>query len=288
VSWKKKFLLLFCTCSILLFSGCATNRFARGPDADLYGAILNDNLEAAKAALDAGARVNQRNDRGETPLTYAALMGSPKTIKFLLDNGADVNIRNSKGWTALMRVSMFYSKSQAGPVSPKFTVEAFLEKGKLLLDRGADINARTLGGATALVIAASAGTAELLKLLVDRGAKYPEQPVLVLGVSNREWGLLREVRVMVQSDGPPRELYNSSDTNKDIDGRTLTIKPGVYNLRVIINEDRGEERVLRGVKHFFASGKIGVTFNAGKMGIYVVRYETQKETWQAWVSSYEP
>ena len=73
----------------------------QGPD-QFYNAIRGDDLRQIGAMLDHGADVNAKDQRGITPLMYAAAVGSLEAMQRLLDKGADANARNAAGSTALM------------------------------------------------------------------------------------------------------------------------------------------------------------------------------------------
>jgi ankyrin repeat protein len=93
---------------------------------------------------------------------YAVLYGDADAVRLLLENGADPNARNDAGATALM-----------------WAVD-HLESTRLLLERGADVNVRSTDGRTAIGLAAGrAGSADIVTLLLDRGAKLAGEPVLV-------------------------------------------------------------------------------------------------------------
>jgi ankyrin repeat protein len=99
---------------------------------------------------------------GITPLMYAALYGDATSLQQLLDLGADPNLKNDAGATALL-----------------WAVDS-LDATRLLLDRGADPNTRSVDGRTPLVLAAArAGATEVVKLLLDRGARLDGQTPLV-------------------------------------------------------------------------------------------------------------
>lgn len=78
---------------------------AAGADPDFCnGDLLNaaTSLGAAdvgEVLLDAGARVDLRGNFGETPLHWAANIGSSRMVRRLLDHGAPVDIRDTK-WSA--------------------------------------------------------------------------------------------------------------------------------------------------------------------------------------------
>lgn len=97
---------------------------------------------------------------GMTPLNTAARYGSPGQVRSLLEHGAHVNMTDAEGRGALMSAMLTDSPSAA--------------KVRLLLDAGADVNAQcALGaddGVTPLMAAAVTASAEIVELLIDRGA----------------------------------------------------------------------------------------------------------------------
>jgi ankyrin repeat protein len=76
-------------------------------DARLFAAIESGNLADIDAALNAGARLDVRNESGHTPLHVAANKENVEVVQGLLDRGADPNAgvsggnRNAKGRTPL-------------------------------------------------------------------------------------------------------------------------------------------------------------------------------------------
>jgi ankyrin repeat protein len=129
-------------------------RLAAGASSDdYYKAIRANDLAQLKSLISAG-EVNAKDRRGATPLMYAASVGSVDAVKMLLAAGADAKAKNSFDATALMW----------GITN--------LEKVRLLVDAGAEVNARSKQGMTPLLIAASnAGSIEIVRLLVAKGAE---------------------------------------------------------------------------------------------------------------------
>lgn len=130
-------------------------------------AILNachfDNPRVVSALIGAGANVNVRNSKLDTPLTIICkkpdvTRDTVSVVDALLNAGADVDAQNGKGQTALIKMCRWH-----------ITAEQF-EIVKLLLARGADVNSSVAGNHTLLSIAASSGHLEMVKFFVNHGA----------------------------------------------------------------------------------------------------------------------
>jgi hypothetical protein len=92
---------------LLLDAGANVNaRSATLQDTALARAAQNGNGPTVRVLLAAGARVEDKDGSGWTPLFNAALKGDLEIVEALLSAGADVNVRSSTGWTALKEVQM--------------------------------------------------------------------------------------------------------------------------------------------------------------------------------------
>jgi len=170
-------------------------------------AVEKENVEIVKLLIDAGANVNIRNWRGNsplilavyhghrgivkllidakadlnlnnrhtghTPLIFAALSGNREITKLLIDAKVDLNIkdyvdRNS----ALINARGYFGKINDGGNSALIYAaeQGFTEIAKLLIIAGADVNIKNAHGYTALMFAAGKGFTEIVKLLIDAGA----------------------------------------------------------------------------------------------------------------------
>ena len=117
----------------------------------LFAAIRSGSATALQEQLSAGANPNDSLD-GFSALMAATLTGTLAQMQLLLDHGAAVNYENAQQLTALWL---------AVPDRPKTA---------LLLDRGADPNHRIEGYTVLVKCASFAGTADVLQLLINKGA----------------------------------------------------------------------------------------------------------------------
>jgi ankyrin repeat protein len=129
-----------------------------------YGA--NPNARMTKEPAD-GAR-NVLNRIGSTPFLQAAKLGDVPYMKLLVKYGADPNLKTTEGATAMMAaagVGIWQVGESAG------SNDEALEAVKLCYELGNDVNAVDANGETALHGAAHRGSNEMVKFLVDKGAK---------------------------------------------------------------------------------------------------------------------
>ncbi|MFC1654798.1 ankyrin repeat domain-containing protein [Myxococcota bacterium] len=122
----------------------------------LVSAVQAGDLETVRSLLDAGAEVDTRNRRNETPLHTAAMGGQGKIVDLLLERGAPVDVQANKTlWTPLHILAC--AGDQAGIALS-------------LVKAGADPNARDRWGRTPLHWFAMDGDCEAVDVLIDAGA----------------------------------------------------------------------------------------------------------------------
>ncbi|HTU66678.1 MAG TPA: ankyrin repeat domain-containing protein [Steroidobacteraceae bacterium] len=168
-------------CSLTLFAGMARGQSAPNPAANdqLALAIAKDSAAAAQAALDAGADINANLGEGRTPLITAVMMVKPEAVKFLLEHGADPNRTADDGAVGNALSAAFFAMS--GVAITRRGDEDYvnerrakaLESLRLVAARKPDFDVLVSRGPTRLsplMIAADAGVADAVKILLDAGA----------------------------------------------------------------------------------------------------------------------
>jgi len=128
---------------------------ANAKDGDLIKAASRGDVQRVKELIGANADVNAKSKDGGTALMEAAFKGYADIVALLLDKGADIEASNKVGATAL------------NVAARARTINVV----SLLLNRGAKTEARDrMFRHTALMEAAVWGYADIITLLLDKGA----------------------------------------------------------------------------------------------------------------------
>jgi ankyrin repeat protein len=105
---------------------------------------------------------------GQTPFLRAALAGDVEVMHLLLESHADPNIATDNGTTPLMAAAgVNWTVAQTYDEGP----EKLLEAVKLAASLGNDVNAVNAMGLTALHGAANRGSDDIIRFLVQNGAR---------------------------------------------------------------------------------------------------------------------
>ena len=122
----------------------------------LYRATMFNNTRMMKKLIDAGANINSKNERKKTPLHLAAGFEKIETVRLLVSEGANLESKDKYGSTPLHQA-------------------AFMRNGdsiEYLIESGADVNAVNKYGVSVLHHAIGySSNIELVRMLIEAGAK---------------------------------------------------------------------------------------------------------------------
>lgn len=153
----------------------------------IFAHIRNGDTRAIAAALAERSVLEARDEAGNTPLIQAAFYLDAAQLELFLERGADPNAANRAGATALMRAVMDVHKvrallkrgarvntqSAAGQTALTIACRGYGAAAvvKELLAHGADVHLANPVGSCAVTVAAETGEEEVLRLLLEKGAK---------------------------------------------------------------------------------------------------------------------
>jgi uncharacterized protein len=152
----------------------------------IFTAAREDDIEAMKQYIAAGADINVSDEFGGTVLSIAAYRGNAEMVRLLLDAGATFEIgvfhlaisqSNDNPEVVQAFIDHGVDLDQKADTGNGHTALMFaaefghIEVGKLLLASGADINAVDNVNDPALNIAAFYGQLKFAKMLVEMGAE---------------------------------------------------------------------------------------------------------------------
>jgi ankyrin repeat protein len=178
-------------------------------DGKLFAAINNNDIVAVEHLLHDGANIEARETNGRTPLMNAAEQGSVPLVSLLLENGANALTEDEQSETALSHAARggwvhvvnllvrladtkhknraLFEAVEGGPVvikvidasvhpnqtgtQPAELQESWSATVETLLNNGADIEAKNEDGSTPLDWAAAFAQTDILKQLIQRGAR---------------------------------------------------------------------------------------------------------------------
>lgn len=140
---------------VLALTICGNITVAQNASERLFRASLTNNMEEAMTALGKGAKLDQQDAMGRTPLMMAAKLGYTPLVIIYSDRGANLNLKDNDGFTALMFAALDGQVDPAG----------------VLIGKEADLEIKNKKGLSALMLAAENGNHEVMGALLENGAK---------------------------------------------------------------------------------------------------------------------
>lgn len=150
---------------LLIEHGAKVNETDGTGETPLHFASSRGFVDVVKLLLEHGANVNAKDYNGQTPLDLATLHRWTKTIRLLIENGANVNETDRYGGTSLYYALQYNFNSDHNNEHG-----SDIDTVKLLIKNGADVNVKDKCGETPLYLASRKGSVEIVKLLLENGA----------------------------------------------------------------------------------------------------------------------
>ena len=219
--------------ALMLASGADVQAKTSGGVSALMMASLGGYIEAITPLLAAKSDVNTRDNQGRTALMAAASSGEAAAIQALLDAKADVNAEDATGGTAITYAA---AEGHAGVVGLLQQRGARAGDLELILSAGrcnAEIVRTFLGagmpvdtpsaGTTPLIVAAGGNCADVVDLLIARGAS--------LNAKNSDgWTPLIKAASAGHAEIVEKLLASGADMNiADTNGRTAWMYAAMGN-----------------------------------------------------------
>lgn len=137
------------------------NKPSVGPDTAWFDAVKKGDLATVKKMVEAGQNIDVKDEAslGQTALGWAAFIGYEDMVRYLVEQGADLFATDRADVKNAMKSAILGKNVQI--------VEYLYE---LLKDK-IDINEQEADGETMLIVAASNDRLDVVKFLIDKGAR---------------------------------------------------------------------------------------------------------------------
>ena len=172
---------------------CSFNTFAaENNNESIKRAIKTNDINAIEGFINQGQNINERDDRGYTPLHYALLKNRLKIAQKLIDAGADINAPSSENGltplliatsraTELQKKAKKFMEQSDGDVEKRVTeikLKKYIAKQmnfarkmlEMLIENGADLNQETPLGTPLMNASTNPWNADIIDVLIKSGA----------------------------------------------------------------------------------------------------------------------
>ncbi|CVK86462.1 uncharacterized protein FMAN_06267 [Fusarium mangiferae] len=175
-----------------------------GDSTTLHWAARESKAEIAKALLASGANVDARDYFDRTALYYACMKNSIEVVEILIAYGADVNAEERSHLTPL------WLAAQSGSIECAY---------RLLKAETIDINARHTANDSPLYRAIERGHGDIVKMLVEKGAKIsPHMVDFALELyKSGQLKVKEEVQEEDKNEEEEGQEYEDEDEDEDED-----------------------------------------------------------------------
>ena len=179
--------------SILIQAGADVN--LGGGQSPLFTAALYGKIEFIKPLIDAGADLNRQNDDGETPLHGTLKYFYTTAFYVLMDLGANVKISDNKGLTPLMFAARFCGRLQ-GMIHTEYSATGIasekagaIERICRLFKAGAQIGRREHLGRNSLQVSFQSRREEVndIQMLLFAAGETLDSPTVPVKISIPEY-----------------------------------------------------------------------------------------------------
>ncbi|MEH1793746.1 ankyrin repeat domain-containing protein [Nostoc sp.] len=143
-------------CELLIAHGADVNAVGEHGTTPLHLATKFGHQNITELLLNCGANVNALDESKSSPLFEAARLHHLNVVESLLSHGAEVNLTDDQSWTPLLRAFQHSGND---------------EIVRVLVTCSANVNVKGFRGESPLHIAVAQGNKNIVKLLLDRGAR---------------------------------------------------------------------------------------------------------------------